>query len=94
MQAMTCVFARVFSLDGSHPLQAVVAGVPTVARAVMNRAKGGALELFAEGTNLKVSKLPCIGGDAHEHAADGHCMLLDLAARPSTSSLLWLLTAE
>ena len=32
----------------------VVAGVPPVARAVMNRAKDGALQLFAEGTDLKV----------------------------------------
>lgn len=46
---------RLQQLLGALP-RAVVAGVPSVSRAVMNRAKGGALELFAEGTNLKV---PC-----------------------------------
>jgi hypothetical protein len=44
---------RLQQLLGALP-KAVVAGVPTVSRAVMNRAKGGALQLFAEGTNLKV----------------------------------------
>ena len=47
---------RLQQLLGALP-SAVVAGVPTVSRAVMNRAKGGALQLFAEGTNLKVGLL-------------------------------------
>lgn len=34
--------------------KAVVAGVPSISRAVMNRAKDKSLELFAEGTNLLV----------------------------------------
>ena len=46
---------RLQQLLGALP-RAVVAGVPSVSRAVMNRAKGGALELFAEGTNLKVRR--------------------------------------
>lgn len=35
----------------------VVAGIPSITRAVMNRAKDGSLQLFAEGLDLRVSAL-------------------------------------
>ena len=35
----------------------VVAGIPSISRAVMNRAKGGELQLFAEGFDFRVRHL-------------------------------------